>query len=424
MRWKHNILEVGMVINLLIWFFFFVKPDRICLKKIMEYAIPLTGYTENHVKFGDAGAMLSGDFMDMVVEHMPIYGYSMTYFGQGAEEKDYQELRRIMLAESEENNENIPIEMKPEEMETEEPKSNNMEEEGEPIAYKPDRINEEESVFYITDGEENRGEDVYPQFLLKTNVMVEKPWEDCKTQRDLIDRFYTLDETTYLEEKELVGETLMHYDFSLQRSGDEPEILIYHTHSQEGYADSISGDANTSIVAAGELLTQILEKEYGYKVLHYTEKFDVDNRDYAYSNALPAIEQVLAQHSGIKVIIDLHRDAVNCDTYLVHEVQGVRMAQIMFFNGLCRVKDVGDISYLPNENLKSNLAFSFQMQMACEKFYPGLTRKIYLKGYRYNMHLRPCSLLVELGAQNNTLQEAKNACVPLARALHYVLSHS
>lgn len=56
------------------------------------------------------------------------------------------------------------------------------------------------------------------------------------------------------------------------------------------------------------------------------------------------------------------------------------------------------------------------------EYYPGLTRKIYLKAYRYNMHLRPRSLLVELGAQTNTLQEAKNACEPLAQMLDMVLA--
>ena len=80
------------------------------------------------------------------------------------------------------------------------------------------------------------------------------------------------------------------------------------------------------------------------------------------------------------------------------------------------------LEYLKNENIDGNLAFSFQMQMKCEEYYPGLTRKIYLKGYRYNMHLKPRSLLVELGAQNNTVREAMNACDPLAHALDLVLS--
>ena len=92
------------------------------------------------------------------------------------------------------------------------------------------------------------------------------------------------------------------------------------------------------------------------------------------------------------------------ETKLVMDLDGRPTARFMFFNGLSRTKKTGNISYLYNENQEDNLAFSFQMQMAAAQYYPGLTRKIYLKGYRYNMHLRPRYLLVELGAQNNTVE--------------------
>jgi stage II sporulation protein P len=75
-----------------------------------------------------------------------------------------------------------------------------------------------------------------------------------------------------------------------------------------------------------------------------------------------------------------------------------------------------------NPYLEDNLAFSFQMQLAAAEYYPDFTRKIYLKGYRYNMHYCPKSLLVEVGAQNNTLEEAKNAMEPLADVLSKVLT--
>ena len=94
----------------------------------------------------------------------------------------------------------------------------------------------------------------------------------------------------------------------------------------------------------------------------------------------------------------------------------------MFFNGLSRTRKHGDIEYLPNENIASNLAFSFQMQALCNEYYPGLTRRVYLKGYRYNMHLKARYLLIEMGAQTNTYQECYNACIPLARMLDLELS--
>ena len=93
----------------------------------------------------------------------------------------------------------------------------------------------------------------------------------------------------------------------------------------------------------------------------------------------------------------------------------------MFFNGLSRTTSTGDIAYLKNPYIEDNLAFSFQMQLAAAEYYPGLTRRIYLKGYRYNMHFCPKSLLVEVGAQTNTLKEAKNSMEPLADLLSKVL---
>lgn len=81
----------------------------------------------------------------------------------------------------------------------------------------------------------------------------------------------------------------------------------------------------------------------------------------------------------------------------------------------------GAIEYLPNPYLEGNLAFAFQMQLGAAGRYPGLTRKIYMKGLRYNLHLRPRSALIEVGAQTNSYEEAKNAMEPLAELLDMVL---
>ena len=159
-------------------------------------------------------------------------------------------------------------------------------------------------------------------------------------------------------------------------------------------------------------------------MLHHTVAYDADTRDDAYSRALPGVEQVLEENPSIQVVIDLHRDEMPEGTRLVMDLDGRPTARFMFFNGLSRTKKTGNIAYLYNENLDYNLAFSFQMQLKAEEYYPGLTRRIYLKGYRYNMHLRDKFLLIELGAQNNTVEEAMNACDPLAHILDLVLSGS
>lgn len=240
----------------------------------------------------------------------------------------------------------------------------------------------------------------------------------------LLNQFYTVDSNTMVGSDQLNVNSLLEKDMTVSKDGDGPQILIFHTHSQESFADSVPGDTSTTIVGVGERLTQILTEEYGYNVLHHTAAYDADTRDDAYSRALPGVEQVLAENPSIQVVIDLHRDEMPEETRLVMDLDGRPTARFMFFNGLSRTKKTGNIAYLYNENLEDNLAFSFQMQLKAAEYYPGLTRKIYLKGYRYNMHLRDKYLLIELGAQNNTVEEAMNACDPLAHILDLVLSGS
>lgn len=238
----------------------------------------------------------------------------------------------------------------------------------------------------------------------------------------LLKEFYSIDSNTMVGSDQLDVYELMAKDMTIDKDSAGPQILIYHTHSQEGFADSVPGDDSTNIQGVGERLAQILRDTYGYQVIHHTGEYDVESRNDAYANALPAIEQVLAENPSIQVVIDLHRDEMPVETRLVMDLDGRPTARFMFFNGLSRTKTTGNIAYLYNENLDDNLAFSFQMQLKAAEYYPGLTRKIYLKGYRYNMHLASKYLLIELGAQNNTLEEAMNACDPLAHILDLVLS--
>jgi len=233
--------------------------------------------------------------------------------------------------------------------------------------------------------------------------------------------FYQVDNTTTVGSDLLDANQLLGKDMTLKQNVDGPQILIYHTHSQEGYKDSIPGDPTTSIVGVGDYLEQLLEQKYGVSVLHHKGVYDLPTRDNAYSAALPNIEQVLKDNPTIEVVIDLHRDGVAENRHLVTEVDGKPTAKIMFFNGLCKTTSQGELTYLPNPYIADNLALSFQMQLAAEEYYPGLMRKIYLKGYRYNLHMKPKSMLIEVGAQTNTLQEAKNAMEPLANILALVL---
>ena len=239
--------------------------------------------------------------------------------------------------------------------------------------------------------------------------------------QELFQTFYAMDSVTMVGRDQLNLESLLTPDVSLDKNGDGPQILLYHTHSQEAFADSVPGDRSTTIVGAGDKLARLLTETYGYSVLHHTGEYDVPDRDSAYSRSLPAIEKILEENPSIQVIIDLHRDGISQDRKLVTDLDGRPTAQFMFFNGLSRTKRTGDIDYLNNPYEAQNLAFSFRLQLAANEYYPGLARRIYLHGYRYNMHLRQ-SVLIELGAQTNTVEEIMNAVDPLAQILDLVLS--
>lgn len=233
--------------------------------------------------------------------------------------------------------------------------------------------------------------------------------------------FYTEDPTTHISDDMLSYDKLMNYDASLKQDNSKPQILIYHTHSQEGYIDSDKEDASTTIMGVGEYLSEILRKKYGYNVIHHLGMYDVESRDYAYSNAAVGLEKVLKENPSIEVIIDLHRDEVKNETRLVTNIDGKDMARFMFFNGLCYTNELGKLNNLQNEYIQENLAIAFQMQLYAKQYYPGLTRKTYLKGYRYNLQYRPKSILIELGAQNNTYEEAINSCIPISDIIDKVL---
>lgn len=232
--------------------------------------------------------------------------------------------------------------------------------------------------------------------------------------------FYAIDPTTAALESRFNLDSLLGYDMRLSEGEVKPKILIYHTHSQEGFADSVPGDSSTTVVGAGEKLAEVL-RTYGFDVIHHTGEYDKENRDYAYSKSAPALEQLLADNPEIEVIIDLHRDEVAEGTKLTTQIDGVTMAKFMFFNGLSYNSKSGDITYLKNDNLSENLAFSFQAQVIANEYYPGLTRRIYLRSYRYNMHYRGKSMLVELGAQTNTVEEIMNAVDPLGAIIAMTL---
>ena len=240
----------------------------------------------------------------------------------------------------------------------------------------------------------------------------------------LLRNYYTVDSTTTIGAEQLNVDELLGKNMKIDNQEEGPKILIFHTHSQEAFKDSKKGDASTSIVGIGEYLTKLLN-ERGIETIHHTGVYDLIDgkldRSKAYELSEAGVRKILKKYPSIEVVIDLHRDGVPESTHLVTDVNGKQTAKIMFFNGLSRTKTNGDIEYLKNPYIQDNLAFSLQMQLQAQEMYAGFTRKIYLKGYRYSLHMMPKSLLIEAGAQTNTVQETKNAMELLANILCEVL---
>jgi stage II sporulation protein P len=237
----------------------------------------------------------------------------------------------------------------------------------------------------------------------------------------LVRNFYIVAPATRITDELFDAKTLLAKDMTIQTANNQPQILIYHTHSQEAFLDSRKGVLEDSVVGIGDLLTEILEEKYGYNVIHDRGVYDlVDgrlDRNKAYNYARDAVIKILDENPSIDVVIDLHRDGIGKRSTII---DGQETAQIMLFNGLSRDKN-GPISRLDNPNLQDNLAFSLQLQLKSLEMYPGFFYKNYLQYLRYNLDIRPKSLLIELGTDKNTLRSAKKAMGPFAEILDAVL---
>ena len=270
------------------------------------------------------------------------------------------------------------------------------------------------------------------QAVLVSNNIQPAPCIDLSPQtladyNYLMNQFFIVDSQTTTNADQLNAAELLGEDLTIQKDAAKPQILLYHTHSQEAFADSKEGEVEDTIIGVGNYLTELLTKNYGYQVIHVTEAFDMESgeldRSAAYDYAGTYLETILEENPSIEVVIDLHRDGVPENRHLVTEINGKPTAQIMFYNGLSYTIARGSLDYLPNPYIQDNLAFSFQMEYQAAQYYPDFYRGIYLAGYRYNLHLRPRSVLVEAGAQTNTVQEVKNAMEPFADILNRVLQN-
>lgn len=210
--------------------------------------------------------------------------------------------------------------------------------------------------------------------------------------------------------------------------GAAPEILIMHTHGSESYAQdgadvyqesgvARTTDNNYNITRVGAEIERIFT-EMGFSVLHDRTLYDYPSYTGAYDRSKAGVESYLAQYPSIKIVLDVHRDAlVGADGTVykaVTELDGVKTAQMLFVIGT----DDGGATH---PNWTQNLSLSLRMQHRMNSLWPGLARPIALRSSRFNQQLSTGSLLVEIGSHGNTLQEALAGARLFARSAGQVL---
>ncbi len=275
----------------------------------------------------------------------------------------------------------------------------------------------DESFIYI---EEN---DYAPKLPSLKQVSLSK--ENYKNPYYVLKYFITGDSTLKIDSsflKQWDFYSLMNKPLRINSVDHGPKILIFHTHAREKYKDG------TTVVDVGKKLKKIFEEDYGLSTLHVVKEFyadDTANVTGAYEIMEKSIIKILKDHPSIEIVLDIHRDGVAENVHLMTNINNKDTAKIMFVNGLCMNRDLnGEIvqkKELVNPYINDNLAFSMQAQEMGYKYYPNLMKKVYLKEYRYSLHMKPLSLLVEIGAQTNTGEEALNAADPLANIIAKVI---
>lgn len=217
-------------------------------------------------------------------------------------------------------------------------------------------------------------------------------------------------------EKDVDAAALLAEGTALRFGEEGPQVLIVHTHTSEAYTPSEgcryeasdnmrTQDVNYNIIRVGDVLAAKLEAA-GLKVLHDRTVNDYPSYAGSYSRSGAVVEQLLAAYPTIRLVIDLHRDALASDTVVYKTVAELpdaqSCAQVMFVVGT-------DGLGLEHPNWQENLKLALYLQDAVCAAHPTLLRPIHLVKERYNQHLSPGMLLIEVGSSGNTLPEALRA---------------
>lgn len=210
--------------------------------------------------------------------------------------------------------------------------------------------------------------------------------------------------------------------------GDEPLVLIVHTHATEAYtpgegsyytatAAYRTGDPAYNVVRVGQAIAQALNAR-GIVTLHDESLHDSFGYDDAYARTEETIREYLQRYPSIQMVIDVHRDAVadgsGGQLAFCTQVEGAQTARLLFVMGT-------NAAGQTHPGWQDNLSAALKLQVLCEKVAPGIFRPLSLRSQRYNQHLTPYSLLLEVGTAGNTLEEALRAADLFAEQLSVLL---
>lgn len=210
----------------------------------------------------------------------------------------------------------------------------------------------------------------------------------------------------------LIEESRLLPDFTISDT-DEPQVLIYHTHTTESFEPYVrenldanfnyrTTDETKNMIMVGNAIQAELESQ-GIGVIHVTEIHDYPSYNGSYGRSRESIVPILEQYPSIKVALDIHRDAISSDTFAAQpyiEIDGKEAAQIMIISGC-------DDGTLDMPNYMKNFHFACSLQQQLEKDYTGLTRPILFDYRHYNQDLTTGSLLIEVGSHGNTLEQVQ-----------------
>ncbi len=200
---------------------------------------------------------------------------------------------------------------------------------------------------------------------------------------------------------------------------NSPEVLIVHTHTTESYGEfgERNTDATKNVISVGEQMKKVFA-ENNIGVIHDTTVHDYPSYQGAYTRTLSTIEKNLRENPSIKIVLDIHRDGYIYDDgsrlKKTTQINGEDVAQVMLVCGT-------DSSGLYHPQWRENLKLAAKIQSAATQMYPTLMRPIDLRLERFNMHTTNGSLLLEIGANGNTIDEAKRGAMYVATAICEVI---